>query len=145
MKNYVFEKNQWFFKETAPGILNTKEVGIRVKKKIFSGRSPYQKFEVIDTFPFGRILVLDGIVQLSEKDEFIYHEMLFNFKKTTLKNIEKKYKKLNPVRDYKNKEKGQRKQISNGVNLDLKYYNPKIHFASAVLPQYLKEKINVNT
>ena len=76
-KNYwVFKKNQWFFEETVPGILETIKPGIKIKKKIFSGRSPYQKLEVIDTLPFGRILVLDGIIQLSKVDEFIYHEML---------------------------------------------------------------------
>lgn len=33
---------------------------------------------MIDTFPLGRILVLDGIIQLSQIDEFIYHEMLIH-------------------------------------------------------------------
>ena len=76
MRNYIFKKNQWFFEETVPGILSTTRTAIKIKKKIFSGKSPYQKLEVMDTFPFGRILVLDGIVQLSQEDEFIYHEML---------------------------------------------------------------------
>jgi len=76
-KNYwVFKKNQWFFEETVPGILETIKPGIKIKKTIFSGRSLYQKLGVIDTLPFGRILVLDGIIQLSKVDEFIYHEML---------------------------------------------------------------------
>jgi spermidine synthase len=76
MKDYVFKKNQWFFEEVVPGILETLKTGIKIKKKVFSGKSPYQKIEVMDAFPFGRILVLDGIIQLSEEDEFIYHEML---------------------------------------------------------------------
>ena len=43
---------------------------------VYSGQSPYQTIEIIDTLPFGRTLVLDGKTQSSETDEFIYHEML---------------------------------------------------------------------
>jgi spermidine synthase len=75
-KNYIFKKNQWFFEKTLPGVPPVMAIGIKIKKKIFSGKSPYQKLEVFDTFPFGQILVLDGIIQLSKVDEFIYHEML---------------------------------------------------------------------
>ena len=39
-------------------------------------RSAYQEIEVIDTVDFGRMLLLDGIIQTSVRDEFIYHEML---------------------------------------------------------------------
>ena len=76
-KNYTcFKKSQWFFWRTDPKVLDTIQSGIKIKKKVFSGKSPYQKIEVMDTFPFGRILILDGFVQLSQTDEFIYHEML---------------------------------------------------------------------
>ena len=52
-------------------ILSTK-----IKKSLFKGKSNFQKIEIIDSYDFGRILVLDGIVNVSEKDEFIYHEMM---------------------------------------------------------------------
>ncbi len=68
--------NNWFFEKPLPGIPENLKIGFKVKRKVFSGRSPYQKIEVFDTFQFGRILVLDGIVQLSKSDEFIYHEMI---------------------------------------------------------------------
>ncbi len=48
----------------------------RLKRKIVSEKSPYQKIELVETFEFGKMLLLDGAVQTSEKDEFIYHEML---------------------------------------------------------------------
>ena len=48
----------------------------RISDIVYSGRSPYQTIEIIDTLPFGRTLVLDGKTQSSETDEFIYHEML---------------------------------------------------------------------
>lgn len=70
------KKSKWFFEENVPYDFSEVEIGMKVKKKLYSGRSPFQKIEVYDTFAFGKMLVLDGIVQTSEKDEFIYHEML---------------------------------------------------------------------
>lgn len=52
------------------------KVKYKIKKVLFSGESKYQKIEIIDTYNFGKILLNDGIVMLSEKDEFIYHEMI---------------------------------------------------------------------
>ena len=39
-------------------------------------QSRYQRIDVLDTEEFGRVLVLDGYLMLTEKDEFIYHEMI---------------------------------------------------------------------
>ena len=49
---------------------------IRVKKQLYSKKSYYQEIDVFDTYEFGRVLVLDGFIMLTEKDEFIYHEMM---------------------------------------------------------------------
>ena len=38
--------------------------------------TPYQHIEVLRSSFFGRMLVLNGVVQLTERDEFVYHEML---------------------------------------------------------------------
>ena len=43
---------------------------------LYSSRSEFQTIEVYDNPFFGRILVLDGVVQLTQRDEFVYHEML---------------------------------------------------------------------
>ncbi len=58
-------------------------LGLRVKKTLFSGQSEYQKIEVLDTFGFGRVLVIDGVFMTSEYDEFLYHEMLVHPAMTT--------------------------------------------------------------
>lgn len=42
---------------------------------LYEERTPFQHMLLFDTPLFGRCLVLDGIVQLTQKDEFIYHEM----------------------------------------------------------------------
>ena len=49
---------------------------IKVKKQLYSGKSYYQEIDVFDTYEFGRVLVLDGFIMLTEKDEYIYHEMV---------------------------------------------------------------------
>ena len=48
----------------------------RCEKILFSGKSKYQHIDVIQTKAHGRMLLNDGIVMLSEKDEFVYHEMM---------------------------------------------------------------------
>jgi spermidine synthase len=48
----------------------------KVKHAVTCEASPFQKIEVFDTYAFGRILMLAGSVVLTEKDEFIYNEMI---------------------------------------------------------------------
>lgn len=50
--------------------------GFTADALLFEGATPYQKVQIFATQRWGRVLVLDGIVQTTEKDEFIYHEML---------------------------------------------------------------------
>ncbi len=46
------------------------------RRRLLSRKSPYQKIEIFDTDFFGRVLMLDGLVQTTTRDEFFYHEML---------------------------------------------------------------------
>lgn len=69
------KRESWFFESPLPNTKPETKIGFKVKRKILSLKTS-QKIEVFDTFPLGRILVLDGILQLSEKYEFIYHEMI---------------------------------------------------------------------
>ncbi len=46
------------------------------KGKLHEEQSPYQKIEVYDTQRFGKLMVIDGFIMLSERDNFIYHEMM---------------------------------------------------------------------
>lgn len=53
--------------------------GIAIEKKgenIFEFQSPYQKTEVFDSYAFGKVLTLDGLMMVTERDEFFYHEMI---------------------------------------------------------------------
>ena len=48
----------------------------KLKRLLYRDKSDYQKIEVIENEYFGRVLILDDLVQTSERDEFFYHEML---------------------------------------------------------------------
>lgn len=52
------------------------EYTYEVESVLYEGKSKYQKILIIENPYFGKILILDGIVQLTERDEFFYHEML---------------------------------------------------------------------
>jgi spermidine synthase len=47
-----------------------------VERYVYHGRTRYQDAIVFETPLLGRVLVLDGLIQTSERDEFIYHEMI---------------------------------------------------------------------
>ncbi len=49
---------------------------IKVDKQIYSAQSEFQRIDVFESKEFGRFLTLDGYMMLTEKDEFIYHEMI---------------------------------------------------------------------
>lgn len=57
---------------------HTKNVkfSIKVNKQLYSGKSDYQRIDVFDSKEYGRFLTLDGYMMLTERDEFIYHEMI---------------------------------------------------------------------
>ena len=57
---------------------HTKNVkfSVKVTKQLYSGKSEFQEIDVFESPEFGRFLTLDGYMMLTEKDEFIYHEMI---------------------------------------------------------------------
>lgn len=52
------------------------KISIKVDKQLYSGQSEFQRIDVFESPEFGRFLTLDGLMMLTEKDEFIYHEMI---------------------------------------------------------------------
>lgn len=62
----------WFTEKQTPGL----GITCKVLRTLHRELTPYQEIAVLDTEQFGRMLVLDGMVQLTISDEFVYHEML---------------------------------------------------------------------
>ncbi|MBD1379707.1 spermidine synthase [Metabacillus arenae] len=56
----------------------TKNFGItlKIKETLHTEQTDFQKLEMVETEEFGNMLFLDGMVMTSEKDEFVYHEMV---------------------------------------------------------------------
>jgi spermidine synthase len=48
---------------------------MKVENQIASAQSEYQRIDILNTVEFGKVLVLDGELMVTQKDEFIYHEM----------------------------------------------------------------------
>ena len=51
-------------------------LSLRVRDVLFQKKTPYQDLLIVDTPEYGRTLVLDGALQLTERDEFCYSEMM---------------------------------------------------------------------
>ena len=62
----------WFSERHTPDV----KFSLRVNKQLYSEESEYQRIDVFDTPEFGRVLALDGNIMLTERDEFIYDEMM---------------------------------------------------------------------
>ncbi|MDE6035713.1 MAG: polyamine aminopropyltransferase [Ruminococcus sp.] len=62
----------WFTEKHTPEV----KFSIKVDRQLYSGRSEFQRIDIFDSKEFGRFLTLDGYMMLTEKDEFIYHEMI---------------------------------------------------------------------
>lgn len=62
----------WLVESHTPGY----SVNWKVNRTLHHEKTPFQELEVLDTEEMGRVLVLDGNIQVTERDEFIYHEMI---------------------------------------------------------------------
>lgn len=51
-------------------------LSFEIESVLYSACSPYQKIDIVESDTFGRMLLLDNMIMLTEKDEFIYHEMI---------------------------------------------------------------------
>ena len=73
---YQFKKSEYFFEENVPFDNSGFEVGVQINKKFYSGKSKYQKIDFYSSTFLGKFLVLDGVLQIAEKTEYVYHEVL---------------------------------------------------------------------
>ena len=62
----------WFTEKHTPNV----NFSIKVDRQLYAGKSEFQRIDIFDSKEFGRFLTLDGYMMLTEKDEFIYHEMI---------------------------------------------------------------------
>lgn len=65
------------------------KLSIRTNKELYSGESDYQRFDVMETPEFGKVLISDGEIVFSEADEFIYDEMVTHVPMAVHPNVKK--------------------------------------------------------
>lgn len=75
----------WFSEKHTKGV----KLSIQVDRHIYSGKSQFQRIDIFDSPEFGRFLTLDGYMMLTEKDEFIYHEMIVHVAMAVHPHVEK--------------------------------------------------------
>lgn len=64
--------DDWFTEKHTPYAGLT----LAVRERLHDRQSPFQRIEVLDTVEYGRMLLLDGFVMLTDRDEHVYHEMI---------------------------------------------------------------------
>lgn len=62
----------WYSEYHTPNV----RFSIKVNNQLHGEQSEYQKIAIFDSPEFGRFLTLDGVMMMTELDEFIYHEMI---------------------------------------------------------------------
>jgi len=65
--------NSWYTEECPEG---GSAFSMKLKEKVYEEQTPYQLIEIYETEFFGTLMTLDGLVMLTDRDNFIYHEML---------------------------------------------------------------------
>lgn len=80
-----FNNNLWLVEDDRDNM----KLYYRVKEILSTRKSPFQQVNIIDTYDFGRCLVLDGVMQTTELDGYIYNEMISHIPVVTHENPER--------------------------------------------------------
>ncbi len=75
----------WYTEEQTKNI----KFSMRIKEHLFTDESKFQKVDIFDSYEFGKLMTLDGLVMVTEKDEFIYHDMIVHTPMAVNPNMEK--------------------------------------------------------
>ena len=67
-------KDGWFseVEQLWPG----QRFGLQVQKVLLNGKSEFQDILMFESTTYGKVLVLDGVIQVTERDEYSYQEMI---------------------------------------------------------------------
>jgi spermidine synthase len=65
--------NSWYTEQWAE---QGSAISLKIAKKVHDEQSPYQRIEIYETETFGTLMTLDGLVMVTDRDNFVYHEMM---------------------------------------------------------------------
>ncbi|MEG2520611.1 MAG: polyamine aminopropyltransferase [Christensenellaceae bacterium] len=78
----ILNKEDWFFEY----FTEYAKFGIKIKEHLADTKSDFQKIDFYDSYEYGRFFTLDGYIMITQKDEFIYHEMIVHVPMAVCKN-----------------------------------------------------------
>jgi len=67
------EQEQWFDERHA---YSGSAIGFRVKERLHAEKTPFQTIEIYDSTDWGKLMVIDGCMMVTTRDNFFYHEMM---------------------------------------------------------------------
>ncbi len=65
--------NTWYTEQWAE---QGSAISLKLKQRLHDEQSEYQRIEIFETETFGRLMTLDGLVMVTDRDNFVYHEMM---------------------------------------------------------------------
>jgi len=69
----TLDDTQWFTEVCEEG---GSAISFRIHARLHEEKTPYQRIEIYDTTDFGKLMVIDGFIMLTTRDNFLYHEMM---------------------------------------------------------------------
>lgn len=69
----MLNSDEWFSEPCEEG---GSAFSLKIKSKLHEERSEYQTITIYDTVKYGKLMVIDGFIMLSSRDNFLYHEMM---------------------------------------------------------------------
>ncbi len=66
------EQDGWYYEQDG----GSSRLGMKIEEKLHEERSKFQKLAIYQTAFFGKLFTLDDVIMFTERDEFVYHEML---------------------------------------------------------------------
>lgn len=65
--------NTWYTEQWAE---QGAAISLKISDKVHDEKSTYQRIEIYETETFGTLMTLDGLVMVTDRDNFVYHEMM---------------------------------------------------------------------
>ena len=82
-------KDNWFYEY----FTDSAKFGIKIREHLVDTKSEFQKIDFYDSYEFGRFFTLDGFIMMTQRDEFIYHEMLVHVPMAVKPDVKDVYKR----------------------------------------------------
>lgn len=75
----------WYSETHTEGV----KLSVQIGKHLYSAKSDFQRIDVFESKAWGRFFTLDGFVMITQKDEFIYHDMIVHVPMHVHPNVKK--------------------------------------------------------